>query len=360
MAFESEELGLNFRSKMPTFDSDASIQEAIKVYHYGVNNYSGQTIPRDSIEGHLTAISASVIANTNTIANLGTTYVEEMSSVADPNEIYAQTQNVVPLTIKAAANQIVPLQRWVNSSNTPQAVIFNDGGISVQGYATVGSISPSSPTEIALRVDIANPSHRGIVVRSSGSQTANLQEWQNSSASVVARVDSFGKIYSNNGLTGTNVDEVATASGTQTLTNKTLTSPTINNAFFSAPTEKITISALASSGVLNYNVLDQTVLYYTLAATSDWTINFRGNSSTSLNSIMSAGQSIACVFLSTQGSTAYKPSSFQIDSTPISIRWVSGFAPTFGNPSSIDGYSFTIIKTSNNVFTVLGGAVQFK
>lgn len=236
MAFESEELGLNFRSKMPTFDSDASIQEAIKVYHYGVDDYTGQTIPRDSIEGHLTAISASVVANTNSIVNLGTIYVEEMSSVADPNEIYAQTQNVVPLTIKAAANQIVPLQRWVNSSNTPQAVIFNDGGISVQGYATIGSVPASTPATIALNITIADPSHRGIIVRSSGSQTANLQEWQNSSASVMARVDSFGKIYSNNGLTGTNTDEVTTISGTQTLTNKTLTSPIINTANFTGGT----------------------------------------------------------------------------------------------------------------------------
>lgn len=343
MAFESENVGVNFRSRMPTFDSDASIQEAIKVYHFGVNNFSGGTIPRDSIEGHLSAISASVVANTNSIASLGTTYIEEISSLADPNEIYPQASNVVPLTIKGAANQSAPLQRWVNSSNTPQSVIFNDGGLSAQGYVTVGSVPSSSPTATALNITIASAAHKGIVVRSAASQTGNLQEWQNSSASVLARVDNLGNIYSKN-------VEVVTLSEYQTLTNKN----------FVSPTEKITISASASSGIINYNIIDQTVLYYTSNSTSDWTINFRGNSTTSLNSIMSIGQSVACVFLSTQGSTSYKPSAFQIDSTPITLKWVSGFSPISGNPLSIDGYSFTIIKTGNNSFTVLAGSVQFQ
>jgi hypothetical protein len=360
MAFESEELGVNFRSRMPTLDSDASIQEAIKVYHFGVNNYSGQAIPRDSIEGHLSAISASVVANTNTIANLGTTYIEEISSAANPNEISAQTQNVVPLTIKGAINQIASLQRWVNSSNTPQVIIFNDGSLSVQGYATVGSIPASSPQTIALNINIANPSHRGLIIRSSGSQTANLQEWQNSSASVMARVDSFGKIYSNNGLTGTNTDEVTTISGTQIITNKTLTSPTINNAFFVGPREKTTVISAAPSGTVAYDCLSQTILFYTSNATENWGINFRGNSSVSMNSLLSVGDSITIVFLAQQGAVAYRPTVFQIDGSNIAPQWAGGNAPVTGNISSIDGYTFTIIKRANATFTLLGGQVQFK
>jgi hypothetical protein len=222
MSFESENVGEVFRSRMPTFDSDASIQEAIKVYHFGVNDFSGGVIPRDSIEGHLSAISASVVANANAIINLGTTFIEEMSLTDDPNEIYPQTSNVVPLTIKGAVNQVVPLQRWVNSSNTPQAVIFNDGSISAQGYATVGSVPGSSPTTTALNVTIASATNKGVVVRAAASQTGNLQEWQNSSESVLARVDNVGKIYSNN-------SEVVNLIDSQTILNKTLTSPTINS-----------------------------------------------------------------------------------------------------------------------------------
>jgi hypothetical protein len=256
MAFESENVGEVFRSRMPTFDSDASIQEAIKVYHFGVDDFSGGAIPRDSIEGHLSAISASVVANANAIINLGTTYIEEMSSSSDPNEIYSQTSTVIPITIKGAVNQSVPLQRWVNSSNTPQAVLFNDGGLSAQGYITVGSVPISSPATTALSVTISDASNKGIVVKGSGSQSGNLQEWQNSSASVLAKVDSVGKIYSNN-------SEVVNLVDTQTILNKTLTSPTINTASITGGTvngaTSITITGSQDNSARARNIIFSTI-----------------------------------------------------------------------------------------------------
>lgn len=257
MAFESENVGVNFKSRMPIFDSDASIQEAIKVYHFGVNNFSGGVIPRDSIEGHLSAISASVVANANAIVNLGTTYIEEMSLTADPNEIYPQASNVVPLTIKGVANQSAPLQRWVNSSNTPQSVIFNDGGLSVQGYATVGSVPSSSPTATALNITIASASNKGVVVKAAGSQTGNLQEWQNSSASVLARVDNVGKIYSNN-------SEVVNLADSQTILNKTLTSPTINTASINGGTIS-NATSITLTGAQNNSARARNIIFSTLA-----------------------------------------------------------------------------------------------
>lgn len=260
MAFESENVGVNFKSRMPIFDSDASIQEAIKVYHFGVNNFSGGVIPRDSIEGHLSAISASVVANANAIVNLGTTYIEEKSSIADPNEIYAESQNVVPLTIKAAINQIVPLQRWVNSSNTPQATIFNDGGLSAQGYVTIGSVPVSSPTTTALKITVASASNKGVVVEAAALQTGNLQEWQNSSASVLARVDNVGKIYSNN-------SEVVNLVDSQTILNKTLTSPTINTASISGGTIS-NATSITLTGVQNNSARARNIIFSTLTPTS--------------------------------------------------------------------------------------------
>jgi hypothetical protein len=255
MAFESENVGVNFVSKMPTFDSDASIQEAIRVYHFGVDNYTTGTIPRNSIEGHLSDISASVVANTNAIVNLGTTYIEEKSSIDDPNEIYAENGTVVPLTIKGGLNQSVPLQRWINSGSSSQAILFNDGGLSVRGYATVGSSPASSPTTTALNITITGASNKGVVVKAAASQTGNLQEWQNSSASVLARVDNIGKIYSNN-------SEVVNLVDSQTILNKTLTSPTINTALISGGTinnaTSITITGQQDNSARARNIIFST------------------------------------------------------------------------------------------------------
>ena len=66
------------------------------------------------------------------------------------------------------------------------------------------------------------------------------------------------------------------------------------------------------------------------------------------------------MFLNTSGSTAYYPSAFTIDGTSVTPKWSGGTAPSAGNASAIDAYSFTIIKTAANTYTVLaGGAVKF-
>jgi len=75
---------------------------------------------------------------------------------------------------------------------------------------------------------------------------------------------------------------------------------------------------------------------------------------------MATGQSMSVVFLNTNGSTAYYPNAFQVDGTSVTPKWSSGTAPSSGNASSIDAYTFTIIKTGSAAFTVLaGGATKF-
>lgn len=215
----SQPVGLNFRTRIPTFSDDASIEEALKLYHYGVDNYSSQAIPTDSIEGHFTALENRISANEFSISQLSETFVEEVSSATDPNEITSANSSIVPLTIKGVVNQSAALQRWQNDSSVNLATIFSNGGASFANYVSIGDIAQTVSN--VLNIQVGNASHRGIVVRGASGQTANLQEWQNSVGSVLARVDNTGTLYSNN-------VQVATISQTQTLTNKTLTSPTIN------------------------------------------------------------------------------------------------------------------------------------
>lgn len=147
----------------------------------------------------------------------------------------------------------------------------------------------------------------------------------------------------------------------QTLTNKTLTSPALNTAVVKSPREITTVSATAATGVVNFDTSTQGILYYTTNASANFTLNFRGNSGTTLNSIMAVGDAISCVFLNTNGSTAYYASAFQIDGTSVTPKWSGGTAPSAGNASAIDSYSFIIVKTAATpTYTVLaGGAVKF-
>jgi len=123
--------------------------------------------------------------------------------------------------------------------------------------------------------------------------------------------------------------------------------------------ETATISATAATGTINYDVTTQSVLYYTTNASGNFTVNFRGSSGTSLNTIMATGESLSATFLVTNGSTAYYNSAVQVDGSSVTPKWQGGTAPTSGNASSIDSYTYVIIKTGSATFTVLASVAKF-
>jgi ribosomal protein S11 len=124
-------------------------------------------------------------------------------------------------------------------------------------------------------------------------------------------------------------------------------------------TETVTVSATAATGTVQVDLVTSAVKYYTSNATADWTFNFRGDGSTTLNSLLANGQSVTVAFLVTNGSTAYKPTVFQVDGSAVTPKWQNGSAPSAGSASSIDVYTFTIIKTASATFTVLGAQTKF-
>lgn len=124
--------------------------------------------------------------------------------------------------------------------------------------------------------------------------------------------------------------------------------------------ETATISATAATGTINYDVTTQAVLYYTSNASANWTVNFRGSSGTSLNTLMATGESLTVAFLVTQGATAYYNSAVQIDGNSVTPKYQGGSAWTVGNVSSIDVYVYTIVKTGSAAFTVFASQTQFK
>jgi hypothetical protein len=144
------------------------------------------------------------------------------------------------------------------------------------------------------------------------------------------------------------------------------TSPTIASPIFTGTTdiqqilEKATVSATAATGTINYDLLTNGgVTYYTSNASANWTLNVRGNGSTTLNSVMATGESLTIAFLVTTGSTAYYQSGFQIDGNAVTPKWQGGTAISSGNASSIDIYSITIIKTGNAAYTAFAAQTRF-
>ncbi len=110
------------------------------------------------------------------------------------------------------------------------------------------------------------------------------------------------------------------------------------------------------------NTATDSVTYYTANAAANFTVNLRGNGSLTMNNALQTGEAITSVFLNTNGTTAYYPTTIQVDggTAGVSTKWQGGAAPTAGNASSIDSYSFTVIKTAGSAFTVLASQTQFK
>jgi hypothetical protein len=158
-------------------------------------------------------------------------------------------------------------------------------------------------------------------------------------------------------------DDVATTftannsfTGTQTFTGS---SSVIASKFVSG-VEKITVSATAATGTINFDVTTQPVLYYTSNASANFTINFRASSGTSLNTAMATGESLTVVFINTNGSTAYYNNAITIDGTSVTPKYQGTLAWSAGTASGIDIYSYTIVKTASATFTVFTSQNAFK
>jgi hypothetical protein len=130
-------------------------------------------------------------------------------------------------------------------------------------------------------------------------------------------------------------------------------------ATFNSSLETLTVAASPATGTVNLDALTQPILYYTTASTGNWSLNVRGSSSVTLNSLMSNGQSITVVFMATNGATPYYQSGLLVDGSSVTPKWLGGTAPVAGNASSIDVYSITLVKTASATFTALATQSKF-
>jgi len=157
----------------------------------------------------------------------------------------------------------------------------------------------------------------------------------------------------------TNTGTLTLPTSTDTLVGRA-TADTLSSKVLLSPEERTTVSATAATGTVAFDAITQGVLYYTTNASANFTLNVRGNSGTTLNSILATGDAITVVFLNTNGATAYYPTVYQVDGSAVTPKWQGGTAPTAGNASSIDAYSLTIIKTASTpTYTVLASQTKF-
>ena len=169
----------------------------------------------------------------------------------------------------------------------------------------------------------------------------------------LANVQVTGGTINNVSSTNLSVSNVTVTSGS--VANVIVTDVLLSNN----NRELVTVQASAAASTVNFDVLTQQVLFYTSNASANWTLNVRGDGSTTLNDSMSDGQCVTITFLATQGSTGYYANVFTVDSSSVTPLWQGNSAPSAGNADSVDAYVLNITKTANATYTILGSQTQF-
>ena len=383
MAVES--IGPIYETKIPGLADAADIQAAFYAYHYGAYTSTASTaaIITPSMASILKGIDEDIAALEARPASGGAaTSAAPLAANFTPTQI---PNGFIWVDDDASVTSNVNSATAVYNNNAPTSSLTT-GLIWVDKDATTSTTgNPFVPQSIiAAKGDlIAGLSNDTVVVLSVGADGTYLKADSSTTSGLAWSTETgdISALTSGTGITLTNatgpiptvaVDTslVATTSNTMTLSNKTLTAPTITGTTQIAQIiESAAVTSYSATGTAIINVLDQgAVVYWTNSASSNWIVNVRGSSTTSLVNLLSTGQSLTIANLVTNGAGAARYlTSIEIDGSSVTsaTKWQGGTAPTAGNTSAVDIYSITAIKVANtstvaSAFTVFASQTQFK
>lgn len=143
----------------------------------------------NSARGAWNALLPAATPNFFTNATLNTSTLVDATATAS-------ITSVTPLIVKSLSGQTTNIQSWQESS-TILAGINQFGGFYTSNRLTVGASSIS--TSAIAHINTINAGNVGLLVKGAASQTANLQEWQNSVGTILSKIDPSGSIYSPTG-----------------------------------------------------------------------------------------------------------------------------------------------------------------
>lgn len=116
-------------------------------------------------------------------------------------------------------------------------------------------------------------------------------------------------------------------------------------------------------GNVNIDIGNNTVYYFSSNTTGNVTFNFRANgiNGGTLDGLLSTGQSVSTAILLKQGATRYRANVY-IDSVLQTPLWLGNSAPGYATTQQecVETYSFNILKTAANTYTILAANSSFQ
>jgi len=272
------------------------------------------------------------------------------------------TNNTNPIVLDAAGR--TPAEIWLDGGVLYKFILKTSAFVQIGSYDDIPAINDTTTFSNLITVagtntltGAATPALSGYAA---GAQYSFIAQNTNTAA-VTIDIDTLGvKSITKNGTTSLAPGDIL--AGALVLIEYDGTRfqfLNVGKTTFNYILETATVSATAAASTINYDVATQSVLYYTTSATGNWTLNVRASGSLSLNSLMAVGQSVTVAFMATQGATAYYNSAVTIDGNAVTPKWQNGITPNAGNASSVDAYTYAILKTANATFTVLASQTRY-
>lgn len=356
----------------------ASISDEIEA----VAGISTEIVAVDANEGNITTVAgiapnvttvAGIAPNVTTVAGLDTEIGIVVANITDIQNAEENADAAIAAKVAAEAARDATLTAYDNFDDRYLGTKASDPSVDNDGDALVaGALYFNSSSEV-MRL-YTGSAWVAAYVSGSGylAASSNLSDLANAGTArtnlglaIGTDVQAFDATIVVDADIGASVQaydaDTAKTDVAQTFTAKQIFSGSSSVASMKTSNiaEVDTIAATAATGVINYDVATQSVLFYTTDASGNWTVNFRGSSGTSLDTLMATGESISVTFLVTQGSTAYYNSAVTVDGSSVTPKWQGGSAPTSGNASSVDCYTYVIQKTGAATYVVLASQTQF-
>ena len=240
---------------------------------------------------------------------------------------------------------------------TRNAVIT--GNLTVNGTTVTNATTNTTITDNLIELNSgagSNANDCGILIERGSTGDNAIIAWDESADKFVVGTTT---------ATNTDTGNLTIAAADLQAANITAGNTSVTRLITGEVIEKVNIdSGAGPSGTLGVDLATNAVHYYSGNAAGDWTFNFRGDGSTTLASMMATGESITVGQVVTNGGTAYKITGLQIDGTNLwsNVNWAGGAAPSAGNASSKDVYSFTFIRTGScaSDWVILGSLTNYK
>ena len=237
--------------------------------------------------------------------------------------------------------------------------------VSVSGQSNVVATAITDTLNLVAGTNIA-------ITTNPGSNSVTITGTAGSAYSINSGVASRLSYYATSGQalsdTGSNLTwdgtSLLTVAGTVNTTSLVVNSSTTLQQIF----EKATVDgSTIVNGALNVDAATSAIVYYTQAQSNSFSFNIRGNSGTTLNTLMAVGKTLSLTIMITTTATPGSLTAITVDGNTdgssgysITLKYPKGVTIlSTGNQSSIDIYSLTLFKTADKTFTIIAQRVNY-